>query len=806
MRNATDTADSPEEALILVGPQGVIEGWSFGAHRLLGYSPEEVVGQPASELFVVAGPAGTLPLREVRSTRLTVRRRDGRQLHVTAESSPVPHRPSAVEWRLTVHEPFPFQNERSALVDWLFSQSTIALTIYDTDLRCLGQSIAMERLSGVSIHDRRGKALREVVFGRDAELWERQVRRVLETGEPAADFQVRVRTPADPDHDHVFSAVASPLRDATGETLGVCVTLNEVTEQVLASDRFTLLNEASALIGSSLDLVRTAQELGEVAVPRLSDFISVDLLEPLLQGDEPEPITGAAVLRRVAHDSVLAGVPEAVAAPGEVDVYPAHSPPAQCLASGLPVLLRVTDDTVLRWEAEDPRRAAKNRAYGFHSWMLVPLRARGVTLGVVLFGRWRSPEPFEQGDLDLACELVSRAAVCLDNVRRFTRERTAALTLQRNLLPRRTPEQAAVEVVSRYLPAEAQTGLGGDWFDVIPVSGARVALVVGDVVGHGIHAAATMGRLRTAVRTLADVDLSPDELLTHLDDQLTHLGAETENDEEGSWTTDIWATCLYAVYDPVSRRCSFACAGHPPPAVRAPDGKVELLDLPVGPPLGLGDLPFEVFETHLPEGSVLALYTDGLVRSRQRSLGAGIRQLETMLAAPASSLEALCDGVIDGLLPSRPEDDVALLIARTHALSVNQVAVREVPADPAIVAEARSWATEQLTAWGLEEVSFTTELVVSELVTNAIRYACSPIQLRLLKERNLICEVSDGSNTAPHLRRARDFDEGGRGLLLVAQLTDKWGTRHTSGGKTIWCEQRVPAQPPSQDSHVTARV
>ncbi|MER8223558.1 SpoIIE family protein phosphatase [Streptomyces sp. NPDC094143] len=784
-----DPAGSPEEALVRVDARGLVEAWSVGAHRLLGHSPAEAVGRPVADVLAPDGQADALPMREGRSAHLTVRRRDGRHVRISVEARLPPGPGSALEWRLTAPEPFPFPQEASALTDWLFRQSGVALTVYDTELRCLGQSTAMERLSGMPSRDRWGRTLREIVSGRDAELWEERVRQVLETGEPATDFRVRVRTPADPDHDHLFCVAISPLRDARGEILGACVTLTDVTAQVLAEERFTLLNEASTLVGSSLDVVRTAEELGEVAVPRLADFVSVDLLEPLLQGDEPGPVTGAAVLRRVAHSSVLDGVPEAVARPGEVDVYPAHSPPARCLATGRPILLRVTDVTVVRWEADDPARAAKNRKYGFHSWMLVPVRARGVTLGVVLFGRWRHQEPFEQEDLDLACELVARAAVCLDNARRFTRERTAALALQRSLLPRRTPEQTAVEAVSRYLPAQAQTGLGGDWFDVIPLSGARVALVVGDVVGHGVPAAATMGRLRTAVRTLADVDLPPDELLTHLDDQLALLSSEEET--ASGQAGPLWATCLYAVYDPVSRRCSFACAGHPPPAVRTPDGRTVFLDLPVGPPLGLGDLPFEAFETDLPEGSLLVLYTDGLVTSRRRGTNAGMDRLRGVLTAPAASLEALCDDVIERLLTEQPADDVALLIARTHALDENQVATREVPADPAAVAEVRSWATHRLTDWGLDEACFTTELVVSELVTNAIRYAGGPIQLRLIRERTLVCEVSDGSSTAPHLRRARDFDEGGRGLLLVAQLTDAWGTRHTPRGKTIWCEQRL---------------
>ena len=299
-----------------------------------------------------------------------------------------------------------------------------------------------------------------------------------------------------------------------------------------------------------------------------------------------------------------------------------------------------------------------------------------------------------------------------------------------------------------------------------------------------------MGRLRTAVRTLADVDLPPDELLTHLDDLVIHLSAEAES--AAGTTGDIGATCLYAVYDPVSRRCTLARAGHPVPAVTTPDGAVEFPDVPSGPPLGLGGLPFEAAEIELPEGSLLTLYTDGLIEARGRDIDEGLDALREVLARPASSLESTCDTVLQTLLPDRAADDVALLIARTRALDAAHVATWDVPPDPSAVAETRRNTRRQLAAWGLDEAAFVTELVVSELVTNAIRYGGAPIQLRLIRDRNLICEVSDASNTAPHLRRARTFDEGGRGLLLVAQLTQGWGTRQTYTGKTIWAEQALP--------------
>jgi serine phosphatase RsbU (regulator of sigma subunit) len=581
-----------------------------------------------------------------------------------------------------------------------------------------------------------------------------------------------------------------------------------MTEQHWARKRLQLIAESGRRIGSTLDVTRTAQELADVAVPELADFITVDLLTTL-DDDSAGPVVEAGeqypgarsqgrplALRRVAHQSVLPGIPEAVITPGEVDEYPGDSPHVRSLRAGRAALYQVTEPVMAEWVAQDPLRSARVRDFGVHSMMTVPLSARGTTLGVAVFVRHRHPERFQEDDLVLAEELASRAAVCIDNARRYTRERGTAVTLQRSLLPQRLPEQDAVEVATRYLPAGARAGVGGDWFDVIPLSGARVALVVGDVVGHGIHASATMGRLRTAVRTLADIDLPPDELLTHLDDLVGRPAAEAEGPGRGAAGNgqtggDVGATCLYAVYDPVSRRCVLARAGHPLPMVVNPDGTVELLDLPAGPPLGLGDLPFESVETELPEGSLLALYTDGLVESRDTDIDAGISRLRQALTRPAASLENLCDAVLAATMPGRPVDDVALLVARTRALDADRVATWTIPPDPAAVAETRKNAVDQLAVWGLTDIAFVTELVVSEMVTNAIRHAAPPIQLRLIHDRNLICEVSDASNTAPHMRRARTYDEGGRGLLLVAHLTERWGTRPTAKGKTIWAEQAI---------------
>ncbi|MFD6343290.1 SpoIIE family protein phosphatase [Streptomyces roseolus] len=574
--------------------------------------------------------------------------------------------------------------------------------------------------------------------------------------------------------------------------------------------RLLLTNEASLRIGTTLDIGRTAQELADVGTDDFADLVVVDLRTIVLDDEDALPASSPSPLRRVAHrfaSGTRSTEPRTPA--GRTHTYPEESEPARALATGRAALHHIPGSEAEGWWQSTPESG--DEAYGpddFHSALLLPLPARGEVLGLVQFFRAESSAPFDEDDLFLAQEIVARAAVSIDNARRYTQERSTALTLQRSLLPQRAVEQPAVVAATRYLPSGARAGVGGDWYDVIPLSGARVALVVGDVVGRGLGAAATMGRLRTAVRAFADIDLMPDELLTHLDDVVIRL-----QHEEGQEAGETSATCLYAIYDPVSRVCSFASAGHVlPVVVTPPDGEddtagsrtVELLEAPIGPPLGLGGLPFETTQLTLPEGSLLALFTDGLIRSRTRDVDAARALLGDVLgggptppkavnrAEPAESPDEICDRILAALLPSRSSDDVALLVARTRALDPGHVAALDLPSDPAVVADARRFASDALTAWGLEELSFTTELMVSELVTNAIRYGGVPIQLRLILQSTLTCEVFDASSTAPHLRRARTFDEGGRGLLLVAQLAERWGTRHSREGKVIWAEQALP--------------
>ncbi|MEU9242359.1 SpoIIE family protein phosphatase [Streptomyces sp. NPDC048385] len=544
-----------------------------------------------------------------------------------------------------------------------------------------------------------------------------------------------------------------------------------------ARRRLELLSDASTRVGTTLDVRRTAEELAETAVPRLADHVTIDLPEAVLRGEEAaDPFSDLyrTVVHGIADDCPFYPVGK------RVDYGPA-TPQLRCLTSGQAVLepdLRAA----MGWLAHDPQHTDALLSH-VRSLVAVPLVARGVILGVAAFYRGQHSAPFDDDDRSLLQELAGRAALSVDNARRYTRERTMVLALQRSLLPQGLPDQDAVEVAHRYLPAESD--VGGDWYDVIPLSGTRVGLLVGDVVGHGMLSAATMGRLRTAARSFAELDFSPDEVLTHLDNLVGRLDREAPATGEAGI---IGATCLYAVYDPTTQQCTMARAGHPPPALVLPDGTVCFPDLPAGPPLGLGGLPFEAVDVDLPEDSRLVLYTDGLIEGRNRDVDVVLGRLRDTLAHPGRTPEEICETVLDTVAPVHPDDDIALLVARTRALAPDRIATWDLPADPSLVSEVRSSALRRLADWGLEETAFAAELVLSELVTNAIRHGSGPVRVRLLHDRTLICEVSDHSNTAPHLRRAATTDEGGRGLFLVAQLTRSWGTRYLREGKVIWAE------------------
>ncbi|MFJ6602719.1 SpoIIE family protein phosphatase [Streptomyces lydicus] len=775
--------DVTRAATAVLDAHDVVIGWSPAARQLLGYPPEEVLGRPlrtflpAAEVSGRAGagrpPEASLSGIEVR----TARHRDGRLLEVALTTCRLNMPESGTEGvpaRIVVAAPLAEQQlweSQQSMLGGLATQSPVGLGIYDTDLRLTWGNAAFIREIGLPLKDFLGVRAEALYPGGEfvTEGYPRTLdgvmQQVLDTGEPVLDLHFVGQQPSEPGPEHVWSCSYYRLLDARGQVLGVCEDAFDITDRYRAQRRLNLLVAAGRRIGTTLDMTVTAREMTEVAVPDFASLVAVDLVESVLAGEEPGPRDGALpTLVRVATRSA-GDPPDASPHDPYRLAYPPGSLPYRSLSSG----------GMVRGE----------------STMVVPLRAGGAAMGLVTFTREGEPAFFDKGEIALADELVTRTAVSLDNARRFAREHTAALTLQRNLLPQHLPEQSAVDLAYRYLPSDDRAGVGGDWFDVIGLSGTRVGLVVGDVVGHGLEAAATMGRLRTTVRALAQLDLSPDELLSRLDD-LVGQSADAGPDDVATGVT-----CLYAVYDPVSRRCTMARAGHLPPAVVEPGGGLSFPELPAGPPLGLGGLPFESLEIELPVGSLIALFTDGLVEGRDRDIERGLRTLGRVLTDHDRPLDELCDRALAELLPDGPgADDSALLLVRTRELGVRQVTAWELPAEPAAVGRARELATRQLREWGLEELTYTTELAVSELVTNAIRHASGPLHLRLLRDRTLLTEVSDTGHTSPHLRHAASDDEGGRGLFIVAQLVQRWGTRYTPYGKTIWTEQAFPPDYP----------
>ncbi|MFD0279489.1 SpoIIE family protein phosphatase [Kitasatospora sp. NPDC127111] len=781
-------------AAVVVDARGVIVGWSAAAEDLFGYPVDEVAGRPLATLFTdpealpVPPPdpqpwTGTVPARH----------RDGRPLALAVKAWPIGDRTAggAVVLAYAVDD-VPWWQVDRAMLEQVLARSPVGIAVLDTDLRYVWANAELERLGGVGLEERLGRTFHEIQPLMHYGPVEEAMRQVLETGRPVLDREFTGRVQSKPHQDHAAAASIFRIQDAAERVRGICYMVVDATDRWRARQRLALLSDAGEHIGTTLDVFRTAQELADFAVPRLADFVTVDLFDQVFRGEEPPPPSAsrALTLRRAAHQSVRPGVPEAVVAIGDETVYPSGSPVGRFLADGRPHLERVLDRTS-PWLLVDPARAASVDEFDLHSYMSVPVRARHTTLGVVGFVRSRRSDPFEREDLALAGEVVARGALSIDNARRFTREHTEALTLQRSLLPRYTPASTDLEVATRYFPAAAGNGVGGDWFDVIPLSGARLALVIGDVVGHGVTAAATMGRLRTAVRALADMDLPPDELLAHLDDLVIRFVDEETHDDYLADNALLGSTCLVAVLDPITRRCTMARAGHPPPVLVGPDGTAAFVDLPAGPPLGLGLLPFETAEVEVPEGGLLALYSDGVAEGVGGSLPDGLPRLLEVLSGGVRTPEEGCQAVEGALTTTAPRDDVALLVASVHALDPSRVAVFDIDPDPAAVAGARADVARRLEAWGLGHLAFATELIVSELVTNAIRYGTPPVHLRLIRHSTLICEVVDGSNTSPRLRHARTTDEGGRGLFLVAQLSKRWGTRYVPTGKAIWAEQEL---------------
>ncbi|MFG3495070.1 SpoIIE family protein phosphatase [Streptomyces sp. NPDC047928] len=797
-----------------IGPDGLVDQWSLRAADLFGIPADQAIGRDPVEAFM---PADLRP----RGHRRVAEILDGKEWTGLVPFRMGGERPIRGIAELYVMPTETETGERAALcivVDVralrrietdlaasqaIFGQSPFGFLLFGTDLTVQRANQRFVTVFGGSADDHRGRTVHDYLSRSEADRMTAALRRVLETGESVTDLQIVGAVPGGTERRHwainlyrVHSGAGRPVGVAG---LGIDVTRrhNAAREAANARRNLALLNEAGARIGNSLDLETTARELLDVAVPGFCDLASVDLYQGLLTGDEAAPGRGdrTAELRRVAFSSAVADTPLLAAGGGTgccetqptevgaVHRYPFNSPCAQALRTGRPQTVPAADGSLVQ------------------STLAVPMVAHDTVVGLVRFSRTKGSEPFGERDRALAVELASRAAVCIDNARLYRREHERALILQRSLLPPGDPEAAGLDIACRYLPGNTATEVGGDWFDVIELPGHRTALVVGDVMGRGLRAAVAMGELRTAVRTLAQLDLEPAEVLSHLDEIARGLGApigaqrasRAAHKPRGPELSEVYlATCVYAVYDAVTRRCTFANAGHLPPVVVEPGEKAMLLDVPPGMPLGVGGEPFEEVEVELPEGALLALYTDGLVESRDHPLDEGLQAFRQALTDGGRPLEDVCDHILNTLDTRHGEDDIALLMARVQGLPAEAVGDWRLPREPRSVGRAREYARAQLLAWDLEPLLDTVELLVSELVTNALRYGEGEIRLRLLRDRTLVCEVWDSGLVQPRRRRARDTDEGGRGLQLVGLLSACWGSRRTPRGKTVWFELSLP--------------
>ena len=657
--------DLLQVAAVVLDAGGYIALWSPEAEQLLGYSAEEALTQRADrllvspddrvrarELFAQVGSgarwAGVFPLLhrdgterpvEFRTMRLRDSHGQAHLLGLAADATTV----RGVERDL-------------ALSDSLVRQTPVGIAVFDTDLRWVTVNPALERINGVPEAEVVGRRVGEVLPGLDVAAIESRMRHVLITGKPLLDQQTVGRTPADA-VERAYSESYHRIEDAQGRVLGLAMAVLDVTEREQAAaevaqarQHLSVVAEAGVRIGTTLDLQQTARELADVAVPHVADLAAVDVLESVVAHGGITPVAGDAQVEFRALAVAAGYLTDAIHAAdpvGELATYGPHRIITQCVREAGPILVERVDRPMMRRIARDGRAAQTLHAAGVHSYLAVPLIARGEVLGTLSLYRTVNERPFDEQDRVLASELAARAAICIDNARLYGRERTTALTLQRSLLPPAPARQEGLDIAARYLPALSE--VGGDWYDVLPLGPGRTGLVVGDVMGKGVQAAAIMGQLSSATRALARLDLPPAELLHHLDDLTGSL--------------DTIATCAYGVVDLGRGTCALSSAGHLPPVLIRPDGTAELLDIPGGVPLGVGGVDFGTAEVPFTTGALLALYTDGLVENRGESIDVGLHTLTRLLQSSRRPLEQTSDMLLNALRPE-PDDDVALLLVR----------------------------------------------------------------------------------------------------------------------------------------------
>ncbi|KPC60330.1 SpoIIE family protein phosphatase [Streptomyces chattanoogensis] len=661
-------------AAVMLDADGRITLWSPQAEDLFGWTAEEALGRLAAQLLVdpqhfdlvlslfsevmasgeswagvfpVMHKDGTTRLVEFRNMRLQDERGESYALGIATDQAVL----RRVERDL-------------ALSVRLVAQSPIGLAVLDTELRFVMVNPALERINNLPAEAHIGRDVHETLTFLDTGVIASRMREVLATGKPLLDQFTVGRTGADPAADQAWSVSYYRLDDPNGLVLGLATSVVDVTEQhraaaeaARARRRLAVIADASATVGTTLDVDQTAHELADVIVPELADLAAVDVLDAVLNSRRPASLPPGSPARFRALAVATAYPTDAARAAdptGQIASYDADRLITRCVTDARPVLVARVGEEDLPRIAADPQGAALLRKAGLHSYLAVPLIARGEVLGALSLYRVRNQLPFDEDDAVLAVELAARAAVCIDNARSYQSERRTALTLQRHLMNHRPPQPTGMEIAYRYQPAQAASEVGGDWFDAIPLTGGKTALVVGDVMGSGINAAATMGQLRTTTRALADLDLEPAEVLRHLD----HIAGGLD---------PAFATCLYAVYDPHEGQCRIAVAGHLPPVLVRPGRPPELLDLPTGAPLGVGGVAFEQTTVQVADGDQLVLYTDGLIETREDAIDTRLDTLLELLAEPERPLEELCDRLLGALRHGHDHDDVALLIARARA-------------------------------------------------------------------------------------------------------------------------------------------
>ncbi|AXG58025.1 hypothetical protein SLCG_6870 [Streptomyces lincolnensis] len=792
---------------------GLVSHWSTGARRLFGAAKEEAIGRAAVDLLPVSG---ALPEEDETTSYGRLASYDGLGPDLETSLDGRLSYPAAGRARLTVpggeREAIPLQGRRRVDVLWwaypLVGPGRERLLVLAADAAGFGpddpdssnEDAAVERIApGFALHtdfpgaEELAGRLPEILPSMSVGESARIVAQVLELGYPVLEFSQNDRVPVTPDwgvarraerkarREHVARALAEG-RSAPADLVDEV----EDLEYAAVRERLEFLNDVSGRIGTSLDLSRTIIEVSKAVVPRFTDVAGTYLREQVVAGEGfPDGVPDTTTMwHRVALEHTdEPGRWDDVVPVGEAMPFPAHTPFFQCMTSGEPVLVpRISEQMghaiASQFEKRDIRPLITGR-----SMLIVPLKARNVVLGFMIL--LRHPERVEFNDMDrvTGAELAARAGLVLDNARMYTYQESVAETLQDSMLPHIPPRMAGCDIATRYLPGTLLGRVGGDWFDSVKLPGARTALVVGDVMGHGLNSAAMMGQLRTAVQTMAALDLPPAQLLRKLDDLAQRLG------------DTYLATCLYAVYDPIAGELHLANAGHIPPVlVRADGGRSELLDLPTGAPIGVGGVPFESVRVRVEPGDRLVMCTDGLVEVRGEDIGVGLATLCESAAHPAASMDDACDTIIRALnTRGGRKDDVALLMARLNGIEPDDVAEWRLRPDPAEVGRARAVVREQVHEWGAARLADSAELMVSELVTNAVRHSHGrPVALRLVRGDTLLCEVDDDDHELPNLLSAGPEDAVGRGLRVVSMLAREWGASRTGAGKTVWFELTLP--------------